>query len=250
MRLFEYRYDLRSAFDDLLTMSLCAFSQNPGTGKSYDEDLYMQTIARYKDDKIVTEFPRLMAQLVVEMEERLGSGEGHDVLGEFYEYNLCKKGSGQFFTPWPICRLMAESIVGEAREMAKGLDRPVRVLDPSCGSGRMLLAYQKAYRNQQHDSYGIDIDHTCVKMTAINLFLSGMFHSEAMCADALVPGDFRVSYRTSFLPFGVFRIQDKEQSYMWRMLRESWNGQKDRHARKEYDGTTTRAPDGSQLHLF
>ena len=45
IKLFEYRYDLRSVFNDFLTMALCAFSQNPDTGKSYDEDLYLETVA-------------------------------------------------------------------------------------------------------------------------------------------------------------------------------------------------------------
>jgi hypothetical protein len=34
---FEYRYDLRTVFDDFLTMALCAFCPNLGTGKSHDE---------------------------------------------------------------------------------------------------------------------------------------------------------------------------------------------------------------------
>lgn len=250
IKLFEYRYDLRTVFDDFLTMSLCAMSQNPGTHKSYDEDLYLETVAKYKDDKLVKEFPHLLACIIVEMEERWDSGEGFDVLGEFYEQNLCRKGASQFFTPWPICMFMAKSIIAETQKKnGSKMDTPIRVLDPSCGSGRMLLAYQKAY-GEQHESYGIDIDHTCTKMTALNLFLSGLFHSEALCADALVPEDFRVSYKTSFLPFGVFRIQDKEQSILWHMLKNSWAKPEIQRPKKEYDGVATKYPDGSQLHMF
>jgi type I restriction-modification system DNA methylase subunit len=99
MKRFEYRYDTRTIFNDLLTMTLCSFSQNPATGKSHDEDLYMEIIGKYKNDDLRHEFPKLLARLITEMEERLESGMGTDVLGDFYEQNISRRGSGQFFTP-------------------------------------------------------------------------------------------------------------------------------------------------------
>lgn len=206
-----YRYDLRPVFDDFLTLTLCAFSQNPLTKKSYDEDLYLETINRYPKDMADELFSKLLALLILEMEEGLGSDRGNDVLGNFYEQNFCRKGTGQFFTPWHVCRMMAECVHGGKADTE--VER-LRILDPSCGSGRTLLAGTKVF-GHQHDYFGIDIDLTCVKMTAINLFLNGVFHGEIMCADALSPDDFRVSYRLSFLPFGIFRIDDKEKSRLW-----------------------------------
>ncbi len=248
IKLFEYKYDLRTVFDDFLTMSICAMGQNPQTGKSFDEALYIETVAKYKqDEKLVKEFPHLYATLVTEMTERWDSGEGYDVLGEFYEQNLYRKGASQYFTPWPICLFMAKSITETALETKSG-DRPLRILDPACGSGRMLLAAQKC-NGQHHEFYGIDIDHTCVKITALNLFLSGLFHAEVLCGDALVPEDFRMSYRTSFLPFGLFRIQDKEQSPLWHMLKDSWEKQV-QTPKVAYDGVAAKYPDGSQLQMF
>ena len=212
MQSFTYRYDLRPVFDDFLTMSLCAFSQNIATGKSFDEDLYMATIERYAKDDVRHLFPQMLACLTLEMEERMDSSSGNDVLGEFYELNFCRKNSGQFFTPAHVCDMMAHCACGTDAER----EEPLRILDPSCGSGRTLLAGAKVL-GWRHSYYGIDIDHTCVKMTAINLFLNGIFHGEIMCADALAPDDFRMSYALSFLPFGIFRIQDKERSWLWQM---------------------------------
>lgn len=82
--------------------------------------------------------------------------------------------------------------------------------------GRMLLSSAKVM-GKHHLFYGIDIDLVCVHMTAINLFLNGIIHAEVLCADALRPGDFQVSYRTSLHPFGIFRITEKEQSPLWQM---------------------------------
>jgi SAM-dependent methyltransferase len=181
------------------------------------------------------------------MTERLDSGEGYDVLGEFYEQNLYCKSASQYFTPWPICMFMAKCVTETSLEN-KTEDRSLRILDPACGSGRMLLAAQNC-NGQHHEFYGIDIDQTCIKMAAINLFLSGLFHSETLCGDALIPEDFRMSYRTSFLPFVLFRIQDKEQSPLWHMLKESWKKQV-QIPKVEYDGVATKYPDGSQLQIF
>ena len=247
MNSFAYRYDLRPVFDDLLTMSICATAQIPGAGKSHYEDLYMKTIAKYAKDDLRYQFPKLFAQLVLEMELRVKDTQGNDVLGEYYEQNFCRKGSGQFFTPMHVCHFMAHSICGDS----KHLEETRRVLDPTCGSGRMLLAARHCM-GTGHEYYGIDLDHTCVKMTALNLFLNGMFHSEVMWADALSPDDFRMSYVISFLPFGIFQIKDKEKSKLWQMYKNTFPSQQAKpkseillpSEQEKHDGQ------GSQLQLF
>jgi type I restriction-modification system DNA methylase subunit len=246
LRSFEYRYDLRTVFDDFLTLTLCAFSQNPLTGKSYDEDLYMETIDKYREDPLRHHFPKMLAFLLSEMEERVDDSSGNDVLGNFYQEHLYRKGAAQFFTPWPVCQLIANiSINTDEKEIET--ERRLRVLDPCSGAklrGTLLYAY-----------YGIDLDHTCVKMTALNLFLNGVFHGEVMWADALRPDDFRMSYKLSFLPFGIFRITEKEKSLLWYLhvsgfptaykadfKNEQWNSE-----RKNDDSESNSA---SQLNLF
>jgi type I restriction-modification system DNA methylase subunit len=247
MKRFEYRYDTRTVFNDFLTLTLCAFSQNPATGKSHDEDLYLETIAKYENDDLRYEFPKLLARLTIEMEERVDGGFGTDVLGDFYEQNLSRKGSGQFFTPWHICMFMAQCTADSLED--KPADRPLRILDPTCGSGRMLLAGAKSTRPMQ-EYYGVDIDETCVKMTALNLFLNGLFHSEVMWADALARDDFRVSYQISFLPFGIFRIQDKEQSKLWHIMQNSWPERKEKVKHEPPEFRDTKVAAGNQLTIF
>ena len=244
---FNYRYDTRIVFDDFLTLTLCAFSQNPATGKSYDEDLYLQTIGKYKDDALRFEFPKLLACLTNEMTDRLDSNSGNDMLGEFYEQNLIRKNSGQFFTPWHICSFMARMPADSLEEKEPG--RPLRILDPACGSGRMLLA-SNCVHGPGHGYYGIDIDEVCVKMTALNLFLNGMFRSGVLCANALVPEDFRISYRVSFLPFGVFRIAEKEKSGLWHLLKNSWNKPKEKEKQPPLEFEGKQVQPGNQLTIF
>jgi hypothetical protein len=58
--LIRYKYDLRTVFDDFLTMTICALSQNLLTGKSHDEDLYMLTVEMYKNDEQRHRFPKML----------------------------------------------------------------------------------------------------------------------------------------------------------------------------------------------
>jgi type I restriction-modification system DNA methylase subunit len=238
MHRIGHRFSLALAFDDFLTMSIAACSPNPATGVSHYEDEYLATIAKYKDSELRHEFPKAFGSLITEMEAKVGSSEGNDILGDFFEQHISNGRNGQFFTPFPVCTLMA-SIVGvdEATEDQKTL----RILDPSCGSGRMLMA-SHMIKGTGHEYYGIDIDHICVKMAALNLFLNGMWHSEVMCANALSPKDFIISYRISLLPFGIFKIEEKENSPLWHMHQNSFEFY--RESKKE-SGT-----DNSQLSLF
>lgn len=244
---FGYRHDLRTVFDDLLTMALCAFSQNLATGKSHDENLYLETIGKYERKEETDKFPRLLALLTMEMETRKGSSEGNDVLGAFYEQYLYRKGASQYFTPYPICAFMASSCF--TPESKDGQSQ--NILDPCCGSGRMLLAASET-GGKHHGFYGIDLDPVCVRMAAINLFLNGIFSAEVICADALNPESFTVSYKTSFIPFGVFRITEKENSKLWHMHRNSFGKSPKGTVENKLGPPDATMPwrEGSQLRMF
>lgn len=214
------RFSLHQVFDDFLTMAICACTQNIQTKKSWYEDEYLETIDKYKSSELRHEFPKAFAYLVSEMDDRYSSSLGNDLLGEFFEQNISNGRNGQFFTPNTICDFMA-SITCEHTPERK--DRPLRILDPACGSGRMLLSSFRV-NGPEHEYYGIDIDRVCVKMSALNLFLHGMWNSEVMCANALFPGDFVISYRISFLPLGIFKITEKEQSRLWHLQQAGFVG--------------------------
>jgi len=251
----SHRFSLFKVYDDFLTMSIAACTQNLETKLSWYEDEYLATIAHYKDSELRHEFPKAFANLIIEMEERTGSSQGNDVLGDFFEQNISNGRNGQFFTPFHICELMASLTCNDTViEEEPKKDRPLRILDPSCGSGRMLMASHRV-NGIGNEYYGIDIDRICVKMAAINLFLNGMWNSEVMCANSLMPDDFVISYHISFIPFGIFKIEDKEKSKLWHLHRNSFS----KHEKKtngaliELDNTpfSERSKDNStQLDLF
>jgi type I restriction-modification system DNA methylase subunit len=212
------RVSLFTAFDDFLTMALAAVTQNPGTKLSWYEDDYLQVMEKYKTLEIRHEFPKAFASLITEMDDRVDSSSGNDVLGEFFEQHISNGKNGQFFTPFPVCMMMASITCGGRPSIENEVQR---IIDPTCGSGRMLIASSRILGPGQ-EYYGIDIDPTCIKMSALNLFLNGVWNSEVMCANALLPADFSFSYRTSFLPLGIFKIEDREKSKLWHVHNASF----------------------------
>ena len=246
------RFGLSKVFDDFLTMAIAVCSYNSATGVAHYEEEYLATIAPYKHSELRHEFPNALVYLIEEMETRLKDHLGNDVLGEFFEQHISNGRNGQFFTPFPICMMMAASLYD-----GKQADAPtmLSILDPTCGSGRMLLAAQRVC-GSQHQYYGIDIDRVCVKMAALNMFLHGMWGSEVMCANALVPDDFVISYRMSFLPLGIFKIEQKEKSRLWHMYINSFRKENTSASTGDNNVSNTdplherKGGGGEQLRLF
>lgn len=91
-------------------------------------------------------------------------GEGFtDVLGEIFMEFVSHGRNGQYFTPQPICDMMALMTIDEDRKT---------VSDPACGSGRTLLAAAKI--NRRMFFFGADNDLTCCKMAALNMIVNSM----------------------------------------------------------------------------
>jgi len=156
MQQLARRNSISTIFSDFLEMTVCALSLGAM------EDRYLEIVRRYDKPEAY-----LMAEafgaLVIEMDDR---GEGlRDVFGDFFMEHISHGHNGQFFTPEPVCELMAR------------LNEPIgfgqRVLDCACGSGRILMAAAKINRNALF--YGADIDRNCCMMCLINMCLNGMF---------------------------------------------------------------------------
>jgi hypothetical protein len=162
-----YRHDFMRAFDDFLTMAICAFSM----GRM--EPLYLDTIKGYSKDELNL-FGNLLGSLIVEYENRsTNCGAWYDGLGDFFMDNNSKFGQdarGQFFTPDHICDMMAKITNGD-----DGLSER-KICDPACGSGRMLIAFDRISPKYRYENFyvGGDVDLRCVKMCVLNMYLYGL----------------------------------------------------------------------------
>ncbi len=89
-----------------------------------------------------------------------------DALGEVFMTHISHGRLGQYFTPMPICKMMAMMSNIDSTTYGQSVD------DPACGSGRMLLAAASINRNMIFN--GTDLDATCCKMAAVNLLLNSL----------------------------------------------------------------------------
>jgi hypothetical protein len=149
------RNSISHVFSDFLEMSVCALSLGAM------ETRYLEIVGRYEKHE-VNMMADAFAALVMEMDD---NGEGlRDILGDFFMEHISHGHNGQFFTPEPICEMMAR--------MTNAVEPGSRVLDCACGSGRTLLAAAKVNRNASF--YGADVDRNCAMMCLINFCLNGM----------------------------------------------------------------------------
>ncbi len=142
-----------NTFSNFLDFMMLLFNYNQ------DREALKKCVAEFDINDANTVLTQ-MAVLIGEM------AEGYrDPLGEFYMLEISRHVHGQYFTPQPVCDMMATlSGVGEGTGTS--------AYDPACGSGRMLLAAAKINRNLL--MYGGELDFTCCRMAVINLLLNSL----------------------------------------------------------------------------
>lgn len=174
-----YKYDASVLFHDLLTIIICCF------GFGTNEELYFETIKRYKKEELTT-FAKMMGELLLIYSKAKTDNRWVDPLGDYYEFlasSSKKSALGQFFTPPSLCDMMAIMVTG--KEWGQTIN------EPCSGSGRMVLAMN----NQTKGNYYVcqDLDPICAKMTAINLAMHEI-KCEVHCMDSLRMDDLRFSF--------------------------------------------------------
>lgn len=124
---------------------------------------------------------------------------GVDVLGMAFEILDAHAGSGQFFTPWNLAEMIATMTPAKPGDV---------VIDPACGSGRLLLAgLSHAYQQHGHQArsiwaYGVELDHRLAMIARWNMILAGHWQAMIVHGDGLAfqAGPFDVVWANP--PFG------------------------------------------------
>lgn len=135
----------------------------------------------------------------VKIMDKKVQGEGwYDAFGNLYMSLIVGKkhqqNCGQFFTPSCICEFMSQ--VTAPIEPEPGYDKINTVNDPTCGSGRLLLAHHS--RRPQDYLIAEDIDYTCCLMTVCNFLIHGV-NGEVVCRDSLNPSSYNFGWRVNEL---------------------------------------------------
>ena len=185
-------------------MGICSFHRTNIQSRLQEKDeaneaLYMEVIKPY-DREDLQDFGKAIGILQLNVLDNPYS----DPLGEFFTIHITKGQNGQYFTPEPICTFMA---------MINGLDTEKegqRILDPACGSGRMLLSAAKI--NHRNYFFWADNSNTCAKMATLNFFLNGL-NGEVAWMDSLSMEWFG-GWHINTHGIGIMPIE-KEQSMIW-----------------------------------
>lgn len=172
------RYDV---FRDFLEVAFITFSQavyklRTGTIDAKREERYLQIMRSHKG--YAKTFPRALGILVDGLER-----QEHDFLGDVFGAIGAndKTYKGQCFTPYSLCKAMAEMTFGDITKeswVKEGRGR-LTFSEPACGGGAMVLACHRALLDRGFTPYdyhatAVDVDSKCYHMTYIQLTLCGV----------------------------------------------------------------------------
>ena len=178
-----YRIGKYQLITDVLECGAIAIS-NTVDFSSYAEreEQYKKVMEKYQpeEQKILSEVFTMIYQLLSSVVYDDGCFD--DYLGElFMRCEQGNSGTGQFFTPYHVSKLMAKMILGSEVVEKAEKDEVITVNDPCCGGGGMLMAALDVLKNDYHINYTRncfidcgDIDRRCVYMTYLQLSLAGV----------------------------------------------------------------------------
>lgn len=178
VKLFEtcrYKHDLYTVFGDWCECSAISMSNAVDLASFEKREARYVEIARKYGSETMATFSKIFGEVVMALEEK-----PQDILGmTFHALELHNKARGQFFTPYPICQLMARIIAGGAEDMQQAIAKRGFMLaqEPAVGSGAMIIALAEAileagfnYQQLLHVT-AVDIDPRAVHMAYIQFSL-------------------------------------------------------------------------------
>lgn len=212
------RHSRWNVWADWITMSAIAISNRVDlVHREEREKTYRKIQEKYTAPEMQT-----MAEMLGQVVMALDENQDQDLLGELYmTLELGNDHAGQFFTPYDVCRFMAELNSQNIKLLVqeKGW---IGAADPACGAGATLVAFVNECRRQginyQTDTFivGQDIDFTVAMMCYIQLSLLG-------CAGYIVIGDTLAHPATSIDSRGLIPRDDGNVWYMPMYFRDIWN---------------------------
>ena len=164
-----------NTFSTFVRAASLAFAKLESAKADEYEKRFVKLLTPFKKEYAVpnTQFGEWLAELCIEYE----TDREQDVLGVvFHELALHNTWKGQFFTPYPVARLMSEMVV---RDVKLNDDDLLFVNEPACGSGAMLIALAQTFLAKKVNLsqvvfVGQDVDERCAAMTHLQLSLLGL----------------------------------------------------------------------------
>lgn len=187
------RHSRWEVWADWITLSACSISNAVDTAHRDAREKTYRNIQQKYTELEMQAFSAMLGNVVLALEEN----PDQDLLGYLYmNLDLGNEHIGQFFTPYNICRFMAQMNADKIKEEveAKGW---ISVGDPTCGAGAMLVAFaNECLRHGVNYQTSVlivaqDIDYVVGMMCYIQMSLIG-------CAGYVVIGDSLAHPSTSY----------------------------------------------------
>ncbi len=108
--------------------------------------------------------------------------EDNDVIGDAYEYLIEKfasdagKKAGEFYTPSQVSKLLARLVSPQPGD---------RIIDPTCGSGSLLIKTAKEVGSKNFSLYGQEINGSTWALARMNMFLHEVDNAQIEWGDTL-----------------------------------------------------------------
>ena len=162
------KYTPHQVFADWVEMSALSIAQSIEPDEEREEAFF--NIARkYSEDDFFT-----LGCMLGRLSILLGNGLD-DYLGKIYmELSTGNSHTGQFFTPFHVCKMMAGVALADYKGGIEYLN------EPSSGGGANILAYAKVMREKGYNYQQLlevkaqDLDYKCVYMTYVQCSLAGV----------------------------------------------------------------------------
>jgi type I restriction-modification system DNA methylase subunit len=172
IRQLSYSQHLFTTFRHFVELSAIAFSNVADPiNRVAREEQYLRIVKQYTPEAF-QKFPDLLGMLTLCLEQ-----ERTDVLGVLYHrLELHNEQAGQFFTPYPVCQVMAKMLVHDAKRLVEEQEF-IRAHEPCVGSGAMVIALAQALREEgiNYQQYlhvtAIDLDLLAVHMAYVHCTL-------------------------------------------------------------------------------
>lgn len=214
------RYSTFAVWQDFITMSAISIANVfDGPWKSQREQTYKAHAERYTQEEMAL-FGTLFHDMVMELEKN----PNQDYLGELYmSLELGNKWTGQFFTPYNVCKAMAEIQCDSSLKERIRQEGWIAVNDPACGAGALLVAVANQMREtkvgvnyQQNVLFTAqDIDELAAYMCYIQLSLHG-------CPGYVIIGDTLMNPGVTIDRRGLIPVEDKPVWYTPMYYSDVW----------------------------
>lgn len=162
------QYHAHNIFQDWVQMTAISISNQVWYNQNL-EDQYLSIAKRYTQDELIK-----LSEMGAILVELFDVGI-HDYLGEIYmSLDAGSKKTGQFFTPFHICEMMAKV------NLANYNGDDFTINEPSVGGGANILAVAKALKEMGYNYQekmkvtAQDLDYKCVYMSYVQFSICGL----------------------------------------------------------------------------